>query len=51
MDLKYFQEKIKAVKKQNSLKDFIKEIGAWTTFSFQKNSGLISKFPKTERIK
>lgn len=51
MSLQYFQEKIKAVKKQNSLKDFIKEIGVWTTFSFQKNSGLISKFPKTERIK
>lgn len=51
MSIQEYQEKIREKRKQTIFRDFIMEIGSWATFTFQKNNWLISKFPKTERIK
>lgn len=49
-DLKIREEKIKAERRQTSWRDFVKEIGSWSTLLFYKQNNLISKHPPVGRI-
>ncbi len=47
--LKSRQKKIQNQKKNNSRKDFVKDVCSWRPLILHKNNGLISRFPKTWR--
>lgn len=48
--LQYWEEKIKEKSKHLSFRNFSKQILSWSTFVFHRNSGMISKFPQTQRV-
>jgi len=49
--LNYYKEIIKEKRKQTSFRDFLKEIVSWHPFILNKNSWLVSRFPKSSRVK
>jgi len=49
-DLNYFKEKIKEKRKQTSFRAYIKEIVSHFPMTYYKNSGVISKFPESDRV-
>ncbi len=48
-DIRQREEKIQAKRMQTPWRDFLKEIASWFNVSFNKNTGIISIFPETER--
>jgi len=50
-DLKIWEDKIKEKRKNTEFRDFLKSVSSWFQIMFYKNDGLISRFPKTPRIK
>jgi len=50
-NLKHWQEKIKQKRSKTEFRDFLKEIVSWTPVIFYKNNKMISRYPKTSRIK
>ncbi len=44
-------DQIKNKRKQTPFRDFLKEIVSWQPIVFYKTDGIVSRFPKTERIK
>jgi hypothetical protein len=48
--LAVWQQKIADKRKKSSFNDFVKEIMSWDTLVLQKNSGLISRYPESDRI-
>lgn len=49
--MKQRQDKIKEKRKQTSFRQFLQEIVSWQPLVFHRTDGVISRFPKTERIK
>lgn len=49
--LKKREDKIKEKRKQTKFRDFVKEIVSWYPFILHKRDGLITRFPKTNRVK
>ena len=50
-DVKIWEDKMIERKKSNSFRKFIKEIGSRYPLVFSKNNGMLSRYPKTDRIK
>lgn len=50
-NLKHWQNKIKETRKNTDFRDFLMEIGSWTSVVFNKYDWLISRYPKTDRVK
>ena len=50
MDLKYWQEKIRERKMQSSPRDVLKDVASWSMMVFHKVNGMISRYPKSERV-
>jgi len=50
-DLKYYQDKIKQKRMKTPFRDFLKEIVSWIPIVFYKNNWIVSRYPKTNRIK
>jgi len=50
-NLKQWENIIKEKRKQTNFRDFLREICSWSTLVIHKNNWIISKFPKTNRIK
>ena len=50
-DIKMREDKMIERKKSNSFRKFIKEIGSRYPLVFSKNNGMLSRYPKTDRIK
>ena len=50
-DLKYRESKMVEFRKKTSFRKYVQEIASWSPTIFYKNNGLISVYPKTNRIK
>jgi len=50
-DLKYYQDKIKEKRMKTPFREFLIEISSWTPVIFYKDYWVISRYPKTKRIK
>lgn len=50
-DIKIREDKMIERKKMNDFRKFIKEVGGRYPLVFSKNNGLLSRYPKTDRIK
>jgi hypothetical protein len=50
-DIKIREDKIKAKRMQTPRRDFLKEITSRLSLLYYKNSGLISRYPETDRVK
>ncbi|MDD5770495.1 MAG: hypothetical protein PHE25_05995, partial [Candidatus Gracilibacteria bacterium] len=49
-DIKIWEEKIKEKRKNTDFRDYVKEIASYYGIVLHKNNGLISRYPKTDRI-
>ena len=49
MNLQQRQEKIQAKRKNTPWRDFVRDICSWYNVNLYKNTGVISRFPETER--
>ena len=49
MNLQQRQEKIQAKRKKTPWRDFVRDICSWYNVNLYKNTGVISRFPETER--
>jgi len=50
-DIKIREEKIKAKRMQTPRREFLKEISSRLSLLYYKNSGLVSRYPETDRVK
>jgi len=50
-DLKVREDKIIEKKKHTNFRDFIKEVGGRYPLVFNKNNGMLSRYPQSDRIK
>ncbi|MDD2870795.1 MAG: hypothetical protein PHS49_02295 [Candidatus Gracilibacteria bacterium] len=50
-NLKYWEDKIKEKRKNTDFRKFIKEIASWSSLSFYKIDGNITRCPKSNRLK
>jgi hypothetical protein len=48
-DLTYRQEKIQQKRKQTSFRDFVMEICSWYPLNLYNYSGMITRYPNTDR--
>jgi len=49
-DIPYYEKLIQEKRKKTPWRDFVREIGSWSSFQYYKNSGNVSIFPDTDRI-
>ena len=49
-DLNHRKQKIQEKRKKTPWREFLKEIVSWRPVTFHKQDGMITRFPKTERI-
>lgn len=50
-NIENWQKKLQQSRKQTPYREFVKEIASWKPFWFYRNSGLISRYPETGRVK
>jgi hypothetical protein len=49
-NLQHRQDKIKARRANTPFREFLMEIASWYTINLNKNNGMISRYPQTDRM-